>query len=326
MAVWVDGRFNYAVQSAGWFRHTWEEHWGLPAAAFEVLDAAAIRGGALAGYDVLVIPEGASGSGAALLNGGRRSGAGTARLREFVERGGTLLAWRQAARLVANLGIGSVTFERPDCDLPGSLLRLLVDESSPLAAGVGPFVWAMNENDSVLRPGTRAAVPVRYPELESEDFFVSGYGRRLERIAGSAAVTDEAVGAGRIVLFAFDPNFRAAAEGTSRLVWNALFGPRPAGVPAAVRGAVHQAPRRGVDDAEPLVAAVDPADAEAAERLVRSYAEQAGLQVTVETLPDQVRIVIPNPGGWDLESHPFATRLAADLRHAGIHVRVLRLI
>jgi hypothetical protein len=324
-AVWVDGRFNYAVQSAGWFRHTWQEHWGLPPESFEVIDAAAIRAGALAGYDVLIIPEGASGSGAVLLDG-------TAELRRFVERGGTLIAWRQAARLVANLGIGSVTYSRPDCDIPGSLLRLRVDESSPLAAGVGPFVWAMNENDAVLCPGARAAAPVRYPELDSEDFFVSGYGQRLEAVAGTAAVTDEAVGAGRIVLFAFEPNFRAASEGTSRLVWNALFGRRPGPVSAVaapgveVPGAAHQPPRPASDETEPLVVAVDEHDAGTAERLVRAYADPAGLDISVERTGRQVRIRVANPGGWDLESHPFATRLAADLRHADIRLHLLRLL
>lgn len=331
-AIWLDGRLNYIEQSVGWLQHTWEAHWGLPRDGYTVVSATDIRDGVLADHDALVLPEGASGSGPRQLDradpddADTEDGRGTAEIRALVERGGTLVAWEQAARLVVNIGIGTSDYDQPDRDIPGSLLRLRVDSSSPLAAGVGPFVWALNDNDAVLIPGDGVAAPVRYPELDSEDFFVSGYARELEDVAGTAAVTDERVGDGRVVLFAMDPCFRAAAEGTSRLVWNALFGPRPEGAaPAGLAAASAATTRQTDDEIEPLVIVVDERDAAATERLVRGYADPAGLAVRTRRSGGRLRLVVENPGEWDVEQHPFAGRLASDLRRARVRLQSLRL-
>ena len=54
---------------------------------------------------------------------------------------------------------------------------------------------------------------------------VSGYVSQanLRQISNSAAVVVSKVGAGRVVLFADDPNFRNYWHGTSRLFANALL-------------------------------------------------------------------------------------------------------
>jgi dihydroflavonol-4-reductase len=56
-------------------------------------------------------------------------------------------------------------------------------------------------------------------------FRVSGYTVGVGALEGSAAATDERAGAGRVVLFSFDPAFRGYAEGTERLLANALLAP-----------------------------------------------------------------------------------------------------
>ena len=45
--------------------------------------------------------------------------------------------------------------------------------------------------------------------------------------AGRTAIVDERVGAGRAVLFAFDPVFRASSESAEALLTNALTGASP---------------------------------------------------------------------------------------------------
>jgi hypothetical protein len=47
-----------------------------------------------------------------------------------------------------------------------------------------------------------------------------------DRLANSAWVTRESIGAGELILFATDPTFRAATLGTSRIFANAVvYGP-----------------------------------------------------------------------------------------------------
>jgi hypothetical protein len=54
---------------------------------------------------------------------------------------------------------------------------------------------------------------------------VSGYVSKanLKQISNSAAIVVSRVGAGRVVLFADDPNFRHYWHGTARLFTNALL-------------------------------------------------------------------------------------------------------
>ena len=43
-----------------------------------------------------------------------------------------------------------------------------------------------------------------------------------DRLANAAYLTRESIGAGQLILFASDPNFRGAALGTSRIFANAI--------------------------------------------------------------------------------------------------------
>ena len=49
-----------------------------------------------------------------------------------------------------------------------------------------------------------------------------------DELLGTAAVTDERYSAGRVVLFASDPNFRAFTDGTQKILRNAVLGADPA--------------------------------------------------------------------------------------------------
>jgi hypothetical protein len=66
-------------------------------------------------------------------------------------------------------------------------------------------------------------------------FFAGGYAAGTGPLQGTAAVLDEPVGAGRAVLFAFDPVFRGYVEGTERLVGNALLAPPTGASPTRAR-------------------------------------------------------------------------------------------
>ena len=65
------------------------------------------------------------------------------------------------------------------------------------------------------------AVVVEY----TPDPLLSGYAsqRRLDEIAGTPAVIARRAGAGSVILFVDNPNFRATFRGTEKMFLNAIF-------------------------------------------------------------------------------------------------------
>ena len=86
-----------------------------------------------------------------------------------------------------------------------------------------------------MQPGLGEAVAT-FPASGDPDYATSGLAINVDTLAGTTAVVDEAVGAGRVVSFSVDPNFRAWSQGTQRILWNAIVGPEPAGFGHAALG------------------------------------------------------------------------------------------
>jgi hypothetical protein len=139
----------------------------------------------------------------------------------------------------------------------GALLAARVDDQSWLTAGCGDYLPVIYSGRTVLHAPPSVQVPVRLgyftPAAETPKkaepaddkktpakkpapgwtIAPPGYEMRLrmsglvwpeaaDRLANSAAVTRESIGAGQLILFAADPAFRAAALGTTRVLANAL--------------------------------------------------------------------------------------------------------
>jgi hypothetical protein len=306
-----------SIESSGWLRWLLDR-WGL-----ERRDVAAadVAGGGLAGTDVLLIPSG--GADAAYDALGE---AGRAALVEWVRAGGRLVAWRGGAALAARLGVTLAQLTPATSQVPGSLVRTRVAPESPLAAGVGPFTWSLYVSDFVMRHVDPVRVAARFPETGSEDFFVSGYAEGAEELGGTAAVVDEPFGAGRSVLFAFDPNFRGFTDGTQKLLRNAILGPAPATGTAARRSAPSaraaavaraQAAAGRLPDAPSALRLVVPAGEEAEARAVLA---RFGAAATTVRGGGRVAFVIANPGELSADEHPYARRLAGALRESDVRV------
>ena len=210
VAVWQMSTGTGAIESSGWLRWLLDKKWQLP---HDDVTAADIATGALAGTDVLVVPDGDAAAGEKAL--GKK---GVQVLRDWVAGGGRLVGLSEGAVLAGRLGVTGATFASPTSDIPGSLVRASVG-SGPLAAGVGGTVWNFVEYDPVLRAADPASVAVSY---QPATFAVSGFAEGEDELVGTAAVTDEGYGAGRVVLFASDPNFRAFTDGTQKVLRNAL--------------------------------------------------------------------------------------------------------
>ena len=119
-----------------------------------------------------------------------------------------------------------------------------------------------------------------------------------------------------MVAFGFDPNFRAFADGTEKLLRNAVFGadPATARASAARRGgerAARSAPTRRLTVAkDPLRLVVRARGARAAKRVLARF----GASYRVQRARKRVQFVIANPAGAQGDEHPYARRLGVALR------------
>jgi hypothetical protein len=198
---------------------------------------AAIRAGQLnASFDVILLPDATYRQ---MLNGfgrgsmpdeyvGGMTEAGVANLRSFVESGGTLVAMDRAADLPLSafgLPVHNVTANRGESEfyIPGSILRLSVDSTHPLAWGMPSDVAAFFINSPAFAPSDaalRSRIVARYPD---RNLLMSGWILGEPVLAGQAAVMDVPLGRGRVVLLGFRTEHRGQPHGTFKFLFNSLF-------------------------------------------------------------------------------------------------------
>jgi hypothetical protein len=216
----TDGSGNPSP-SAAWMRWLLTDRYRL---AVDELSDADIASGRLAsgGYTAFVVPDGTPAASPS-------SGALDA-LQAWVRGGGTYVGVRgEGAALAQSAAITAVTAAAPpDALMPGVSLGVTLRPGDPVGWGERSRGFVFATGDPVLS-APAGAVVASYPTGSA--FFAGGYAHDTGSLHGTAAVTDESIGAGRTVLFAYDPAFRGYVEGTERLVANALLAP-PTGAAA----------------------------------------------------------------------------------------------
>jgi Zinc carboxypeptidase len=159
-------------------------------------------------------------------------------LKDFVEKGGTLIALAHASELLTgeefNLPVrnsaGGGEGRRgttADFNIPGSLLRVYVDGKHPVGYGMPPEISAFVDapiafQTSSPAPDVQRSVLAWYPD-DAKDILVSGYAQGAEKLARKAAAVTFTKGKGKIVLFGFRVQHRAQTEGTFQLLFNAIY-------------------------------------------------------------------------------------------------------
>ncbi|MEO1305988.1 MAG: M14 family zinc carboxypeptidase [Pseudomonadota bacterium] len=107
--------------------------------------------------------------------------------------------------------------------ISGAVFAGTLDPTHPLGFGYeGSAIFMHKEGEKGFEPGDNPfGLVVRY----TDDPLASGYASQTnqERLAGKGMLAAERVGAGSVILFADNPNFRAYWLGTKRLFSNALF-------------------------------------------------------------------------------------------------------
>jgi hypothetical protein len=173
---------------------------------------------------------------------GGMTARGASNLYDFVIQGGTLVAMDRAAELplaTFGLAIRNVTASARDTDfyIPGSILRIVVDPTHPVAYGMPADAAAFFVNSPAFAVGRRSGefqdVPAADPPLPANLHIVARYpesnllmsgwmlGERV--IAGRAAVIEAAVEKGHLVLLGFRSEHRGQTHGTYKLLFNSLW-------------------------------------------------------------------------------------------------------
>ncbi|HEX3186898.1 MAG TPA: M14 family zinc carboxypeptidase [Pyrinomonadaceae bacterium] len=159
---------------------------------------------------------------------------GVKQLRAFIVQGGTVVFLNRASEFAIDqlkLPLRNVVggLPRTDFYVPGSILRLELDTTNPLAAGMPKETIAWAENSPVFEvvenpggdvPAANVRVVGRYPE--DKDPLLSGWLLGGDRIKGKAALVEVTMGKGRVILFGFRPQYRAQSLATYPLLFNAL--------------------------------------------------------------------------------------------------------
>ncbi|MGH3430760.1 MAG: hypothetical protein ACRDQZ_24870, partial [Mycobacteriales bacterium] len=154
---------------------------------------------------------------------------GVKALKDFVDAGGTLITFGSAGDLVIdefNLPVANAVSRGSDLNVPGSILRLDLDTTNPIAYGMPAQVPAFVDAPIAYRtgipsPNIRRSVLATYP-TDVEDLLESGYLKGGEALARQAAAVEFGMGTGDIVMFGFGVQHRAQTEGTFKLLFNAI--------------------------------------------------------------------------------------------------------
>ena len=159
---------------------------------------------------------------------------GVKALRQFVEDGGTLVCLNRASEFAIEqfkLPLRNVVagLARTQYYVPGSILRLELDTTHPIAKGMPKESIAWAEDSPVFEvthdsnssvPATNVKIIGWYPR--DKDPLLSGWLLGGERIKGKAALVEVTMAKGRIILFGFRPQYRAQSLATYPLFFNSL--------------------------------------------------------------------------------------------------------
>ena len=122
-------------------------------------------------------------------------------------------------------GGGEQRLGRDDYYIPGSVLRMRVDNTNPLAFGLGDEVDIFFNNSPVFRLGPEAArrgvTPVAW--FADAEPLRSGWAWGQHYLDGGVGGVDAPVGEGKLFLYGPEVTNRAQPHGTFKLIFNGIY-------------------------------------------------------------------------------------------------------
>lgn len=229
-----------ASMDEGWTRWVFEQY--KNDISYKPLLDAEIRGGNLRDkFDSIVIPD----QNARSLFGGlpenrypkELSGGigreGVEALKKFAEDGGTVILFNDASEFaIEHLGapvknvLAGVAAKDFYC--PGSILKIKFDTTSELSRSAPTLESTSDQSIAWFETspafevtGSDAKVIARF--ADARELLLSGWLLGAEKIAGKGAIVEAKRGKGRIVMFAFRPQYRGQSVATLPFLFNAIM-------------------------------------------------------------------------------------------------------
>jgi hypothetical protein len=167
---------------------------------------------------------------------------GHEKILKFIDQGGKAIAWREASELFA--GIQKITideenseeFELPVKDVskqiikdgfscPGSLLKINLKKDHPITYGMPQEIGVFHRSSPIFTTwqpyfDVDRRVIATFPE---KDILISGFAQNEEKIGNKSAIVWLKKGKGQIVLFSFNPQFRASTPVSYKLLFNSIL-------------------------------------------------------------------------------------------------------
>ncbi len=159
-------------------------------------------------------------------------------LRRFVEAGGAVVSIGSSTGMGQLLGLPVSDYlteldhngrEQPlppeKFYIPGSLLRVSVDNTDPLAYGMPSTVNVVFDNSPVFRMSPDAALKHASPVawFASPKVLDSGWAWGQEYLDGGTAIVDATLGKGRVMLLGPEVAFRGQPHATFKLLFNGVM-------------------------------------------------------------------------------------------------------
>jgi hypothetical protein len=160
------------------------------------------------------------------------------KLREFLEAGGTILTIGGSTSLAYSTGLpiaNALMEKQPDSSeralprekfyIPGSILQVRVDNTNPLAYGMGEKLDVFFDNSPVFRLRPEASIkgvkPVAW--FDSDKPLRSGWAWGQKYLQDGVAVAEAKVGKGKLFLFGPEITFRGQPHGTFKFLFNGIY-------------------------------------------------------------------------------------------------------
>lgn len=167
---------------------------------------------------------------------------GYEKILKFIDNGGKAIAWRNATELFS--GIQKLSdnnnekeqFEFPVKDVssshiqkgftcPGSFLKIELNQNHPITYGLRKEIGVFHRSSPIFRTwqpyfDVDRRVIGSFPE---RNILLSGYAENEQKIGNQPAIVWLKKGKGQVVLFSFNPQFRASTPASYKLLFNSIL-------------------------------------------------------------------------------------------------------
>ncbi|KAB1154583.1 zinc carboxypeptidase [Tenacibaculum aiptasiae] len=163
------------------------------------------------------------------------------KLRDWVRKGGVLIGYRNAVNWMSNKGFISLQFNKPKMDtvknvsfenrslqsgaqvIGGAIFEASIDRSHPISFGYKNNKIALFRNTrQFIQPDKKSYNnPIQYTNAPLLSGYISK--ENLKELKNTVPFKSQRLGAGKIIVFTDNTNFRGFWFGTNKLLMNAIF-------------------------------------------------------------------------------------------------------